>query len=106
MGAQSIVNSFVKGIVGAILGYSSGLIINALIPAFELLNPPPIFWIFVAGLLTADILFSIAEAIEAGLSYSLGIFFAGAFLGDYSTIALGLIGVIGLAIGILLKGAR
>jgi hypothetical protein len=89
-------NHLLQGFIGGIMGFVSGVVIDAFLPVFSALNVPPIFWAAIILVIVVDFVSGIAEAYSFGLLYSIGVVSAGFLVGDLGTIFVGALSVIGL----------
>lgn len=95
-------NDFQKGIVGGIMGFISGIILNAFLPVFSTLYIPPTLWVAIILVPVIDFIFSILEGISIGMFYSIGVLLAEFLVNDLGTIVIGLLSIIGLIAGVIL----
>jgi hypothetical protein len=86
-------NYFVEGMVGAVTGFLSSTLLQALMPVFVILNPPSYFWLLLALVLLVQTVLNFAELFIGGIFYSIGLITAGALLDYLPSIIMGLIGV-------------
>jgi len=94
------IGGFVGGLVAGFVGYVEGAVDGALFQAFGSIIPV----IAVLGIIYAVISFfaGVTKAIFAGAFFCIGIILAGALLNDLSTVAMGIIALVGLIIGFIL----
>lgn len=98
------IKKFLEGFVSGVAGFAIGIIYEALFSTFALFNPAPVFYLLLGTALFLDILAGIKEVFVGGLSFAVGLLIAGAYLEDYSTILISLVGMFGLLFGIYIKG--